>query len=177
MDINTIKQVLSYALAEDIHETWRSFRKKEDGTYEPRIKESKDNNWNIKHQTNIVDIANSSFDELPENWQYENLEAAKVAIDLVYDKTIAFEPITFDELEQMAAIIHNEWLKRNSWVIDPKLTVPYNKLSKEEQKKDKIQIIAAQTKIMEYIKGLIDIEELGEKYNVHIPHKHLSKEK
>ena len=37
-----IKQALSYSLGSDLHEAWRTPRKLEDGTFEPRIKESKD---------------------------------------------------------------------------------------------------------------------------------------
>ena len=142
MDDKIVKDALSYALGSDLHEAWRAPRKKEDGTFEPRIKKSKDEVWNASHGTDEVDIANCSFEELPSNWQYENLEAARVAIELVYDKTMASEPITSEELEQMGATIHEEWLKRNSWVYDPnygdpKLAVPYDQLSKEEQDKDK----------------------------------------
>lgn len=33
-------------MASDLHETWRETRKREDGTYEPRMKKSKDEKWN-----------------------------------------------------------------------------------------------------------------------------------
>ena len=101
MDDIVIKNALSYSLGSDLHEAWRLTRKKEDGTYEPRIKKSKDDDWNINHGTDEVDIANCTFEELPSNWQYENLEAAKVAIDLVYDKTLAGEDITLEEKIQL----------------------------------------------------------------------------
>ena len=145
MDDKVVKEALSYALGSDLHEAWRAPRKKEDGTFEPRMKKSKDEAWNASHGTDDVDIANCSFAELPANWQYENLEAARVAIELVYDKVMAGEPIAPEELEEMASTIHEEWLKRNSWVFDPnygdpKLAVPYAQLSKEEQDKDKAQV-------------------------------------
>ena len=41
MDNETIKEALSYSLGSDMHEVWRNSRKREDGTYEPRIKKSK----------------------------------------------------------------------------------------------------------------------------------------
>ena len=178
MDDIVIKNALSYSLASDLHEAWRLTRKKEDGTYEPRIKKSKDENWNINHGTDEVDIANCTFDELPSNWQYENLEAAKVAIDLVYDKTLAGENITSEEKEQMASVVHDEWLKRNDWVFDseygdPNLAVSYEDLSADEKLKDNVQLDNAQEKVKEYIKGLIDIEELCTKYNLSISVKRL----
>ena len=178
MDDIVIKNALSYSLASDLHETWRLTRRKEDGTYEPRIKKSTDEEWNIKHGTDEVDIANCSFDELPSNWQYENLSAAKVAIDLVYDKTLAGENITAEEKEQMASVVHDEWLKRNDWVFDseygdPNLAVSYENLSEDEKYKDKIQLDNAQEKVKEYAKDLIDIEELCTKYNLEMSVKRL----
>ena len=166
-----IKEALSYALGSDLHEAWRAPRKKENGLYEPRIKKSKDAEWNAAHETDDVDIANCSFAKLPSNWQYENLEAARVAIELVYDKLMAGEPISEVELEQMAAVVHNEWLKRNSWVFDPnygdpKLAVPYLQLSKEEQDKDKVQIQQAALKVLAFMNGLIDIDVLCEEYGI-----------
>ncbi len=171
MNDEIVKEALSYALGSDLHEAWRAPRKREDGTFEPRIKKSKDEAWNASHGTDEVDIANCSFEQLPSNWQYENLEAAKVAIQQVYDKTMSRGTITPEELEQMGAIIHEEWLKRNSWVFDPtygdpKLAVPYEQLSKEEQDKDKAQVGPAQAKVQAYIDGLINIEAICEQYGI-----------
>ena len=171
MDDKVVKDALSYSLGSDLHEAWRALRKREDGTFEPRIKKSKDEAWNASHGTDEVDIANCSFEELPSNWQYENLEAARVAIELVYDKTISQEPITQEELEEMGSVIHEEWLKRNTWVYDPnygdpKLAVSYLQLSKEEQDKDKAQIGPAQAKVQAYMNGLIDVESICEQYGI-----------
>ena len=35
---NLVKEALSYSLGSDLHEVWRNTRKREDGTYEPRMK-------------------------------------------------------------------------------------------------------------------------------------------
>ena len=171
MEDRIVKEALSYSLGSDLHEAWRAPRKREDGTFEPRIKKSEDENWNAIHGTDEVDIANTCFEELPSNWQYENLEAAKVAIDQVYDKELSGEEITPAELEQMASNIHEAWLKRNTWVFDanygnPKLAVPYAMLSLEEQNKDKAQIRPAQVKVNAYLNGLINIDEICAKYNI-----------
>ena len=166
-----IKEALSYSLGADLHEAWRAPRKLEDGTFEPRIKKSNDEVWNANHGTNEVDIANTSFEELPANWQYENLEAAKVAIEMVYDKTMMNEPITTEEANKMASTIHDEWLKRNNWVFDknygdPKLAVPFTQLSKEEQNKDIAQLAPAISKVQAYMNGNIDIDAICEQYNL-----------
>lgn len=171
MDDTIVKNALSYALGSDLHEAWREPRKKEDGTYEPRIKKSKDEAWNASHGTDEVDIANCSFEQLPSNWQYENLEAARVAIELVYDKTVSGTPFTVEEIEEMASVIHDEWLKRNDWVFnaeygDPKLAVPYAQLSTEEQDKDKAQLWPAQAKVQAYVNGLINVEEICAQYGL-----------
>ena len=112
-----------------------------------------------------------SFSSLSSASQSDNLEAARVAIDLTYDKAISGQGFTLDEVEQMAAVIHDEWLKRNDWVFhpeygDPKLAVPYEQLSKEEQDKDKAQLGPAYAKIQAYVNGLINVEELCAQYNL-----------
>ena len=112
-----------------------------------------------------------SFSQLSSSSQKDNLEAARVAIELVYDKTMGREPIAPEELEQMGSTIHEEWLKRNSWVYDPnygnpKLAVPYEQLSKEEQDKDKAQVGPAQAKVQAYMSGLIDVASICEQYGI-----------
>ena len=119
-----------------------------------------------------------SFSELSSASQQDNLEAAKVAIELVYDKTMAGEPITAEELEQMGSVIHEEWLKRNPWVYDPnygnpELAVPYAQLSSEEQDKDKAQVGPAQAKVQAHVNGLVDIDALCEQYGIQKPGKKL----
>jgi len=61
------KHVRVTELASAFHEDWRKTRKQEDGSFEPRIKETKDEAWIQKHGTNQVDIANTTFGELPED--------------------------------------------------------------------------------------------------------------
>lgn len=112
-----------------------------------------------------------SFSEISSASQKDNLEAARVAINLVYDKVINGESITPVEQEKMGAIIHDEWLKRNSWVFDqnygkPELAVPYDQLSVEEQNKDKAQLGPAIAKVQAYTNGLIDIDEICNQYGL-----------
>ena len=82
------------------------------------------------------------------------------------------EQFTQEEVDKMASYIHEEWLKRNSWVFDPnygnpKLAVPYNELSQEEKDKDIAQLLPACNKVEAYKKGLINIDELCDKYKIH----------
>jgi hypothetical protein len=75
-------------LASIFHENWRKSRLEKNGLCKPMIEKSEDDKRNENHGTNVVDIANTEFKDLPLNRKYENLEAAKVAVSLVYDKVI-----------------------------------------------------------------------------------------
>ena len=166
-----IKEALSYSMGADLHEAWRETRKKEDGTYEPRMKKSKDEKWNKEHGTDEVDIANLTFEELPSNWQYENLEAARVAIAQVFDKVIGGGEISEEMIETMSSEVHEAWLKRNDWVYDkeygnPDQAKPYVDLSEEEKAKDRVQIQEAIQKVQAYVRGEIDINKLNEQYGL-----------
>ena len=164
------KELLSYSMGSDLHEVWRAGRKLEDGTYEPRIKKTKDKAYIDAHGgNNEVDIANLSFAELPSDWQFENLEAAKVAINQVYDVMMGDTPVTKEQIEAMSSVVHDEWLKRNSWVFDPEYgnpdqAKPYQELSAEEKAKDRNQIKEAMTKVIKYREGEISLEDLETKF-------------
>jgi len=142
------KEYFAQKMGSYLHEEWRKTRLKEDGTYEPRMKKSKDPEWTQRHGTDDVDIANTSFEDLPSNWQYENLEAARDAVDLVYEKVINGEEITPEMIEEMSSVVHEKWLERNDWVYhkeywNPVLAQPYEALPEDEKAKDRAQIEAA----------------------------------
>lgn len=134
------KSEIIQKLASIFHENWRESRA-EDGKYKPMIEKSEDSQWTESHGTNIVDIANTEFKDLPANWQYENLEAAKVAVNLVFDKVINWEEITSEMIEGMSKTVHEKWLERNwiEWSFENQ-RVDYDHLSEEEKSKDRIQI-------------------------------------
>ncbi|MGN1298934.1 MAG: hypothetical protein ACI4UE_03005 [Candidatus Scatovivens sp.] len=164
-----IREALSYSMGADLHESWRAGRKKEDGTFEPRMKKTKDEKWIKSHGTNEVDIANCTFAELPEDWKKENLEAAKVAVNLVYGKVMTNQDITEDILQEMSSVVHDEWIKRNDWVLspeygDPVLARPYAELPESEQVKDTNQLRQAIEKVEAYQRGEIDIDRLKKEY-------------
>ena len=79
--------------------------------------------------------------------------------------------ITNEELKEMASVVHDEWLKRNSWVYDPNygnplLAVPFSELSKEEQDKDIAQLIPAIEKVKAYIAGQISVDDICNAYGL-----------
>jgi len=161
---------LAYSLGADLHESWRkgyaAKNTQEDGTIKPREKKTSDEVWIAKHGTNIIDIANASFAELPKDWQGENLEAARVAVDLVYGQVMAGQEISEEELQRLSAIVHEKWLERNTWAKDGELGVPYAELPREEQEKDTVQLRDAMKKVEQYKKGEISIESLEEQYGL-----------
>ena len=128
-------------VASVFHEKWRENRMQSDGTYKPMIEKSEDEVRTKKHWTNKVDIANTKFEDLPSNRKYENLEAAKVAVDLVYDNVVNWEENTSEMIEEMSKIVHEKRLERNGiqWSFENQ-RVDYGNLSEEEKAKDRIQI-------------------------------------
>ena len=123
------------------HENWRKSKIDENGVYESVIEKSKDEVWTKEHWTEVVDIANTKFEDLPRNWQRENIEAAKVAVELVYQKVVDWEEITSEMIEEMSKIVHEKRFERNweHWSFENQ-RVEYEKLSEEEKEKDRIQI-------------------------------------
>ena len=76
------------------------------------------------------------------------MEAARVAVDLVYEKVINGEEITPEMIEEMSSVVHEKWLERNDWVYhkeywNPVLAQPYEALPEDEKAKDRAQIEAA----------------------------------
>ena len=102
------------------HEKWRkSFDPEQSG--KERIKSNSDGT-----SGNI----NVPFDQLHPDWQKENIDAGKAALEAVKKYG--------SDIERAAEHVHNEWMKRN-----PKNDynahqhVPYSQLSEEEKNKDK----------------------------------------
>ena len=137
--------MVEYGIIKDVasvfHEKWRENRLMENGKYKPMIEKSEDKEWNMKHWTDVVDIANTEFEDLPSNRKYENFEAAKVAVNLVYERGVNREEINSEMIEEMSKIVHERWFDRNwvKWSFENQ-RVDYEELSEEEKAKDRIQI-------------------------------------
>lgn len=123
------------------HEEWREVRKQEDGSYEPRMKETKDEEWIEKHGTKKVDIANTFFEDLPEDWQKENKLAAEVVMNEIFSAKKNNQKIDKDFIENASNIVHEEWLKRNGDWAEEGQKKPYKELSEEEKEKDRAQVL------------------------------------
>lgn len=123
-------------LAGIFHQQWRHDRLRKDGTYEPRVKNTKDEKWIAKHHTTEVDIANTSYSDLPADWQEENKQAAQFIVREFVDKEHVITMYDNKAVAEVGDKIHKAWLSRNSWAKNGELDVPFSKLPKDEQDKD-----------------------------------------
>ena len=127
-----------------LHEEWRKTQLNEDGTYKPKIETTEDKSWTEQHNwQNEVDIASTTFENLPNDRQYENLQAARVATSLVYEAIASGEDITQEMIEDMSEQVHEERRKRNPWEKSWNLDIPYDQLPEPEKVKDRNQVLLA----------------------------------
>lgn len=145
-DIETLKpklegEVLKSKIAELgslLHDEWRAPRKKEDGTFEPREKSTKDEAWVKARGTDKVDIANTDYNNLPEDWKGENKASAEVAMALIHEANSRGDMFDTDIfIEEASDKIHDAWLQRNGSWAPPEQNKPYAELSEDEKEKDR----------------------------------------
>lgn len=132
------------AVASALHEDWRKTRKQEDGTFEPRIKPTKDEVWIAKNGTDQVDIANTGFTELPTDWQAENQAAAEVVVNVLDSSNGQVDLTNEEQRNHIGNTIHTAWLERNDWAAGGELDVPFEQLPPDEKAKDIDQVVIAQ---------------------------------
>ena len=135
-----VKQQLVTQLGSLLHDEWRAPRKQADGSFEPRMKTTKDETWAAAHGTSEVDIANTSFAELPSDWQGENRAAAEVAMGELFRQVEAGGLLDDSFVEQAAAAVHDKWLERNASWAPAEQNKPFGELSEEEKEKDRVQV-------------------------------------
>ena len=113
------------------------------GSFESRLKTTKDQEWILAHGTNEVDIANSTHDELPEDWKGENKAAVEVIVEIFneYRGNIELENLIIRS--QVGNKVHDAWLERNGEWVPEEQKLPFDDLSIEEQEKalEQIQIV------------------------------------
>ena len=138
------KSEIIQKVASVFHEKWRKSRIQNGDKYQPMIEKSEDKKRNNIHWTDVVDIANTKFEDLPLNRKYENLQAAQVVVNLVYDKVVNWEIFNSEMIEEMSEVVHEKWLERNwiKWSLENQ-RVDYEKLSEKEKAKDRAQIETA----------------------------------
>ena len=158
------------SLGSQLHEEWRKPRWREESKdYEPRIKKTKDQAWSQAHGGAMeVDIANTPYEGLPNEWQGENKISAEVAVTEVEKAIEAGVPLDESFIEAASSTLHDKWRERritagynqgtldamkaktertsedqayvDKWSYDQKNMVPYTSLSEEEKEKDRVII-------------------------------------
>jgi hypothetical protein len=137
--------VATEVLASEFHDNWRKEYLKDDGTYEPRVRPTIDIAWSAEHDgATTVDIAGTDFEDLPDDWQAQNEDAAEVVVELLEE---ANGDINLDDPEVVAEVgseIHDAWLSRHPEVVGGELDVPFAQLPPAEQAKDIDQVRVAE---------------------------------
>lgn len=125
------------ALGSRFHEEWRKSRLNEDGTFEPRLKSTKDQDWIDAHggQTE-VDIANTSYEDLPSDWQADNKAAAEAVVGIIDQMGGEVNLDDPDTYSQVGNAIHDDWLSRNGAWAPEEQKLPFDELSQAEKDKD-----------------------------------------
>ncbi len=124
-------------LASALHEDWRKTRYNEaDGSYNPRVKPTKDEAWIEANGSDQVDIANTTYEGLPSDWQAENQAAAEVVVGILGEAGGRVDLADETVREQVGERIHSAWLDRNDWAKDGDLGKPFAELPADEQAKD-----------------------------------------
>ncbi len=134
------KQRMVTELGSLLHDEWRAPRRREDGSFEPRIKKTKDEVWKAAHGTEEVDIANTSFAELPADWQGENRAAAEVAMNAVSQAAENGRALNETFVEEASATVHDKWLERNGEWAPAEQKKPFGELADEDKEKDRMQV-------------------------------------
>jgi hypothetical protein len=134
------KNEMVIKLGSELHDEWREPRKREDGFYEPRIKSTKDEEWIKKNGVDEVDIANTSFENLPVDWQKENKIAAEVAVGEVFKANKNNQKMDDNFIEEASSVVHEKWLERNGEWANEELKKTFKELSEEEKDKDRAQV-------------------------------------
>jgi len=101
------------------------------------MKKTKDQDWINRHGTEDIDIANTSYGELPEDWKGKNKISAEVAISQVYVAISQQKELNDSFIENASSVIHDKWLERNKDLTPTEQYRPYSELSEEEKDKDR----------------------------------------
>lgn len=142
-------------MAKQAHESWAENFRKNNPDQTTRIKEVKgDKAWIEKNGTSKVDILNTPYDELPQDFKKENFDGSVAALKALNTalKRIAAGKDPVEAMEKASADVHAKWVERNPWA-DDKLKVPYKDLSEAEKDKDRDFIRTAMKNVSKFKPG------------------------
>lgn len=118
------KEVVIDKIARALHESWR------EEANEPK------------------ELENVPFDELPEEWYRENRASAESVLSRIRQGVA-----NHWTRKQLGAMVHRDWLDRNSHRALGEQLLPFNELSDAERRKDYVVLEAAAEVISSYPKG------------------------
>lgn len=124
-------------LAGILHDCWRKERIDKSGVPKSQVERTTDNLWIQSHCSEEVDLANTNYKDLPLDWKNENSASVKVALIEIYRAEKRGENIDDSFIEKVSALIHGEWLSRNTNSKFLFQDMPYSELSDEEKEKDR----------------------------------------
>lgn len=90
-----------------------------------------------------VDILNMNYDELPDDWAYENRATAQVACKQILSGVKNQRNFDQNFIEKLSERIHKEWMKRNQYRTKQQLLLSYQNLPEIEKEKDRRVILIA----------------------------------
>jgi len=126
----------------------------ENGALKPENKETNDQAWIEAHGTNVVDIVNTAFDELPMDMQWESKSAARVVVDIFVENEGRVNLEDSSMYYDVGKRVHDAWLERHTWAKDdPNLGVEFSELSQVERDKDIDQIKVGREVLGEQFSG------------------------
>lgn len=134
-----IDQRIVAAVAGISHEIWRSPRWQEaTKDFEPRMKKTIDAEWSKAHGgATEIDIANTTYENLPTDWQAETRASAEIAVHAVEKAIDQNEKLEENFIERASDKIHQAWLERNGAWAPPEQKLEYAQLSESEKEKDR----------------------------------------
>lgn len=159
-----------------LHDAWRAPKQLLDGTFTPTWR-GLNGEKNLRDVTPemaeemglpksaVIDIANSSFDQLNTHWQGENLAAGQFVAQF-YPQLKKNPELIHDEkfVHDAASQIHDAWGQRNPW--EALATVPFDDLDPVEQEKD-IAHLEMLSQMTEQIRsGEIDLDTAEEQFGL-----------
>lgn len=124
-------------LAPLLHKKWQSLRQKNDGQFAPMIEKTKDKMWIKIHHSRYLDIANTKYIDLPQDWRLENEKSASVALTEIYKAKNNKEQFNKDFIEKASAVLHKKWLMRNKMIATSLQKLDYKELPELEKEADR----------------------------------------
>lgn len=125
-------------LAEKIHATWRLHRFNEQTkTHISHFRKTNDAKWIAAHRTDEVDLANTEFAELPQDWKDENIASARVAFFLIKKAIDGGQRLNDEFVDEACAVVHAQMMEREGDAAKPEQHVSFRELPEKEKNKDR----------------------------------------